>query len=118
MKRTCLALLACLLALALLGACAKPTEESSASEETASSEQMVGMPSPIHEVDTYADLLAAVPGTVLSDAPEGATAVSYNYIDGEPIISQIQFALDGYEYCYRAAQTDEAAQSEATAGKA
>ena len=112
MKRKAFALLACLLALAMLFACATPAEEPAASEETASSEQMVGMPSPIHEADTYADLLEAVPYAMLSDAPAGATDINYSYIDGEPVISQIQFTLDGYEYCYRAAQADEAAQSD------
>lgn len=43
------------------------------------------------------------------DAPEGATEVSYSYIDsgvaGAPLVAQVEFSLDDNQYCYRAKET-------------
>lgn len=78
----------------LLGLCAcgskKPVESS-------------GMPNPVHECTK--EELGAATGIFL-DAPEGATDVSYFYIDSaDAPISQVFFKLDGKEFCYRAQPT-------------
>ena len=112
MKRICIGLLACLMAFALLSACAKQPQEAAQPAEATASTEMAGMPSPVHELDSYAALLAAQPKAMLSDAPEGATNVTYCYIDNEPTISQIQFTYEGNDYTYRAAASPEAAQTD------
>lgn len=61
---------------------------------------------PIHEAATLDELLAAVPGVVMSDAPEGSTEVSYAWIHTEPEIAQIQFCYGDDYYTYRAAVTE------------
>ena len=68
----------------------------------AGGEAQAGMPSPIHTCTDLAGLLSAVGGVTMADAPAGASDVSYTYIEGEPVIAQIQFTLDGNDYSYRA----------------
>lgn len=77
------------------------------SEEPA--EEEAGMPNPVHECESADDLTQAT--GISLDAPEGATDVSYAYLDpaeeGGQQIAQVQFTLDGQEYCYRCQMTDE-----------
>ncbi len=80
---------------------------------TVEMEQAAGLANPVHEVASYAALLAAQPQNMLADAPEGASDISYSYIDGDPVISQIKFVLGENEYTYRAAAVvSEAAQND------
>ncbi len=90
------------------------TEEPKPDEE----EQLVGedVVSPMNEMDDLGTLLAAVPGLTLYDAPEGASDVTYNWINTDPIIAQIEFKLNGIEYCYRAAKCDTAEDQTAIDG--
>ncbi len=41
------------------------------------------------------------------DAPEGAKAVVYSYIDTDDTVAQVTFSLDGKDYCYRAKFVDD-----------
>ena len=124
MKRTGSTILALLLALTMfiLGCGAKKqdaAEPSPVAIET-QAEAPAGavegaqtqLPNPIHEVADYQALLSAVPDVLMSDAPTGATNVTYSYIDGTPAISQIMFTLDGNEYTYRGAAAAENAQTD------
>ncbi len=64
----------------------------------------VGVVTPYTECASIDELRAAFPDTQLSDAPQGATQVSYaNYTTGDPRpFAQIMFILEGHEYIYRA----------------
>ncbi|MDO5110717.1 MAG: hypothetical protein Q4E65_00265 [Clostridia bacterium] len=115
MKKGIMRLIALLLVLGMLSACGtKPAASLPPEVPTvaAAEEPAVGLPNPIVEVDGYKALTDAVPGTMLSDAPVGASDVTYSYINGEPIISQIMFTYGGNEYTYRAAQAAENAQQD------
>ena len=116
MKQITTVLLVCLLLCAAMTACAKQAEvipPPALVEPTAApAEQMVSLPNPLHEVASYSDLLKAQPQTMLSDAPDGSSSVSYCYIDGTPVLSQIIFTYEGNEYTYRAAAVQQAAQTD------
>ncbi len=111
-------LFGCLLALVLLTGCAKETNGQTALAEltptptATESEPAVGLPNPIVSVDSYAALLSAVPGVMLSDAPQDAQNVTYCYINGQPVIAQIEFELDDNAYTYRAAAAAQDAQAD------
>lgn len=64
--------------------------------------------SPMNSVDSFEALQAALPEIELFDVPEGATNVSYDWINTEPTIAQIIFDFDGVTYCYRAAHSETA----------
>ena len=88
MKKTILFLLVISM---LLGLCACGSKQSS------------GIPNPVHECSK--EELCAATGIFL-DAPEGATDVSYDYIDNaDAPISQVLFKLNGKSFCYRAQPT-------------
>lgn len=113
MKQACIGIVACLLALAMCFGCAKAKlPEQPAEADASTSTEMIGMPSPVHDMESYKALLAAQPAAMLLDAPEGATGVTYCYIDNDPTISQIQFTYEGNDYTYRAAAVPEAAQAD------
>lgn len=128
MKRNGITLLALLLAavMLLVGCGAKknnaPTEATAVIAETPevietaadaeAAENATQIASPIHEVADYNALLTAVPDVLLADAPKGSTNVTYSYIDGTPVIAQIQFTLDGNEYTYRGAATTREKQTD------
>lgn len=68
----------------------------------------VGLANPIIQYESYQALCEAMPGTVIADAPEGATDVVYQSIStAVPPIAEIQFIYDGCDYDYRAAFCDE-----------
>ncbi|MEG0048596.1 MAG: hypothetical protein RR865_05485 [Clostridia bacterium] len=58
---------------------------------------------PLTELATFEELCAALPQLLLHNAPKGAAEVNYNSIEGEPLLAQINFTVDGHEYKYRAA---------------
>ncbi|MDO4549108.1 MAG: SH3 domain-containing protein [Clostridia bacterium] len=58
--------------------------------------------SPIHEVASYEELTAAVPGIAIAMPPADAHEESYCWIEGDPVIAQITFGLDDDYYTYRA----------------
>ncbi|MEG1524543.1 MAG: hypothetical protein RRZ24_01485 [Clostridia bacterium] len=105
-------LVSSLLTVMLLGCAATTPLAAPTAEVSLESESVpdIGLPNPVHEVDSYMTLLASVPGVILSNAPEGATDVIYSYIDGSPVISQIQFIYNDNDYTYRAAAASENAQ--------
>lgn len=78
------------------------------SDDTAGEEQ-TGMANPVHECESSDEVCQAT--NVSIDAPEGATDVSYGYIDAaeedEQPIAQVIFTFDGQEYCYRGQFTSE-----------
>ena len=98
MKKTLVAVLASAALACCLTACGNESED----VET-------GMANPVHETT-----LEGLPdATCISlDAPEGATDVTYAYIDheteadGNNPVAQVTFTLDGVEYCYRAQFTN------------
>lgn len=57
---------------------------------------------PVHECTV--EELAEKTGLSFNSAYDGAR---YCYIDGEPVIAQMEWSADGIEYCLRAAKTDE-----------
>lgn len=75
MKRVLLTLAVCLLVVAMLLACGKKSasvvQPEPLTETNAGTEQATGLPSPMHDMDSYAALLKAQPQNMLSDAPEG-----------------------------------------------
>ncbi len=100
MRKNMTAGIICLfLSAALLCACG-------ASEPAPTEEPMTGVPNPIHEVDAKGLLDAT--GLALT-APEGATDVSYSYIEltNESPIAQMHFTLDGTEAYLRVQATGE-----------
>ena len=65
-----------------------------------------GVANPFHETDA-AGLVEAT--GISLEAPEGATDVLYQYcegIDGSGKFAEVDFTLDGNEFCYRAQLTD------------
>lgn len=58
---------------------------------------------PMHDVDSFEALQAAVPGVVIARPPEDANTVTYTWIHAEPVIAQIQFIWGEDFYTYRAA---------------
>lgn len=95
-------LLAVLIALTmLLGTTAALASEQESHEHL--DEEGALVVNPMHDVATFEELVAAVPGVQLSPVPEGATDVSYTWIHTEPTIAQIQFQYEGHFYTYRAA---------------
>lgn len=112
MKRLLIALLGCLLFCGMALACTKMPEASPAEAAATPGEAVVALPNPVHEVADYAALLAAQPAIMLSNAPEGASDVTYSYIDGAPVISQIRFSYEDNDYTYRAAASGEAVQAD------
>ena len=115
MKKTLVWCMAILLIVSVFSGCSSKTEPAVSQSDQpaeAATEQQAGMPSPIHEVADLAALLAAVPGVQMSDAPSGATDVSYCYIDNQPVIAQIKFVLNGNDYTYRAAAASKEAQAD------
>lgn len=78
------------------------------------SEENAGLANPI--VETDAEGLVQATGISL-DAPEGAEDVTYAYInqgEGENLIAQVTFELDGKSYTYRAVSTNETVLVDAT----
>ena len=68
-----------------------------------SEESSAGIANPIHECEK--DELVKATGIPL-DAPAGAEEVRYSYIEtGGGPVSQVNFKLDGNEFCYRAQPT-------------
>ncbi len=121
MKQRFITPAACLIALIMLTGCvtgaggetalAALTPAPAGNAEVSESPE-AGMPNPVVSVDSYDDLLKAVPGVMLSDAPKAAENTTYCYISGEPVIAQIQFTLNGNEYTYRAAAAGIDAQAD------
>lgn len=66
-------------------------------------DQAAGLANPVHECD-HDEMVEKTTADI--DAPAGAENVRYSYIDneGEPV-AQVEFTLDGKEYCYRAQST-------------
>lgn len=91
MKRFCIGILAALLLTAACGCAAgkKPNGETE-------------VVNPVKEVDGAS---AFEPMDLYIDAPDGASDVRYSTISDK--IAQVVFTLDGHEYTYRAAHTDE-----------
>ncbi|MDO4176207.1 MAG: hypothetical protein Q4D99_01850 [Bacillota bacterium] len=102
-KKLFMTVLALVLAVSMsLCFCSCGDSEQAAEEET-------GVANPVHECESADDIVQAT--GISLDAPEGATDVAYSYIDatsddGYPI-AQVEFTLDGQEYCYRCQMTDE-----------
>lgn len=68
---------------------------------------------PMHDVETYEALCAAIPEIAIDRVPEGAEEIRYSWIDGDPKIAQIQFAWGEDFYTYRAAfAEDETAKAD------
>ena len=68
---------------------------------------------PMHEVESYEALAAALPDIAIDRVPEDAEEITYAYIDTEPKIAQIQFAWGDDYYTYRAAYAaDEASKQD------
>lgn len=65
-------------------------------------EDGVALENPMHDVETFEELCAAVPGAKIANAPEGATDIFYCWIHTEPVIAQIQFFYGDDAYTYRA----------------
>lgn len=63
----------------------------------------VSIPNPIHEVDSYEALCAALPDIAIDKVPEDAAEVTYDWIEGDPKIAEIQFSWGDHDYTYRAA---------------
>ena len=61
------------------------------------------MVNPMNAMPDYQTLADAQPTIKLNDVPEGATDVSYGWLNNIPAIDQIDFTYDGHTYCYRAA---------------
>lgn len=77
-------------------------------------ETIEGLANPI--VETDAEGLVQATGIAL-DAPEGAEDVTYAYInqgEGENLIAQVSFSLNGKSYNYRAVSTSETVLVDAT----
>ena len=107
--RTILFFTAALILLTGCGAKQAPADaEATPATQTAVEEttEQTGLANPVHPVDDYTTLVLSAPGTLLSDAPSGATKVNYSYIDGTPVIAQIQFAYGDDTYVYRAAHAE------------
>ena len=62
---------------------------------------------PITVVKDYEELTEEIGDIRLNDAPEDAKDIEYSWINGEPVIAQICFEYDGYEYVYRASVNSE-----------
>ncbi|MBQ0059269.1 MAG: hypothetical protein KBS83_04835 [Lachnospiraceae bacterium] len=87
--------------LSIFAACGKKAEPNEAQESAT-----VGMANPVHECDK--DEMTQESSIDL-DAPKGAENVKYSYIDGDKDqkIAQVEFTLDGHDYCYRALRTSD-----------
>ena len=66
------------------------------------------MPNSVQECKSADELVQK--GGIPVDAPEGAEDVKYSVIvsaeEGQEMIEQVEFTLDGVRYCYRAMSTD------------
>lgn len=91
MKKTLFIILALVFTLALSGC--KPAAET---------EPQTGLPNPIVEVGSASDFEKI---GVYIDAPEGATDVRYSILSDQ--LAQVDFKLDGANYTYRAAITED-----------
>ncbi|MDO4982072.1 MAG: hypothetical protein Q4E35_00765 [Eubacteriales bacterium] len=58
---------------------------------------------PVTVVESYKELTEEIGDIKLNDVPEDAEDAEYLWIDSEPVIAQISFEYDGYDYIYRAA---------------
>lgn len=110
---------ACLLAVLMLFGCGAGSANNTALANpevtpTAVPEDgpVIGLPNPVVTVASYEELLKAVPGVMLSNAPTNAQNVTYCYINGDPVIAQIEFTVNNNEYTYRAAAAKVDAQSD------
>ncbi len=88
--------------LAVFALCACGTEPVSDSEPVGN-EENVGLANPMQE--SSQDALKSSTGYNLI-APEGATDCAWFEIAGEPVIAELNFTLDGKEYCLRAVAGD------------
>lgn len=115
-KRMLLWLAVTLSAFMLLACSKKPAAQINAGGSPSAgtaAETPVALPNPVIDAENYDALCKAVTTVKLADAPEGADDVSYSYINGEPVISQIMFSYGGNEYTYRAAACEsEGAQTD------
>lgn len=107
MRRICTTLLPLLMILSVLFACA-PVSAAAAPDKAApevAAEPVANVPNPMTSYTSLAEMLAAVPGINMKDAPAGSTDVSYNTITGGAAapIAQIDFNSNGNNYTYRAA---------------
>lgn len=95
-------ILALILALTMalsLAACGKKGEPAAQPDGSASSSEIAGVVNPIHEV-THDEMVEKTGVDI--DAPEESTDVSYVYIDDEPLFAEVNFTMNGVEWCYRA----------------
>lgn len=86
-----------------------PQQQPAQTAATPEPDPIIGMPNPVTEYASYADLLTEMPEISMADAPADSTEVIYQSIDGadgNPEIAEIRFTLDGVDYTYRATVCD------------
>lgn len=96
-------LICVLLATLLLAGCSGTAAPAAPAATEAAAAPAVGIEATVHQEADHSSLMKAVPGVLMADAPLAATSVSYSWIEGTPVISQITFDLDGCSYTYRGA---------------